>query len=201
MAWRRLPSGAGYLRIKQWPSSDRIDELIDAAFDDFCDAPGLVVDLRGNPGGSSSVATRFRDRFLRERTLLGTIQFTRPDGNLMPPEDLWGEPTTNERRWRAAVRFLTDAGTYSASEDALLGLQGLDHVEILGMPSGGGSGRARSISLLPGWRLSVSSCLTFDRQGRCIEGSGITVDRVIAMGQRTHSAWEQELLAVADGGW
>jgi carboxyl-terminal processing protease len=201
VTWRRMPSGAGYLRVRQWPSSDRIDELVDSAFDDFRDAPGLIVDLRGNPGGSSSVAGRFRDRFLHEQTLLGRIQFTRPDGELLPREALWAEPSTLQRRWPSPVRFLTDGGTYSASEDALLGLQGLSHVEVLGMPSGGGSGRARSLSLLPGWRLTVSSCLTFDRKGRCIEGSGIEVDRVMAMGQRTHTAWETELLAAADVGW
>lgn len=201
VAWRRLPSGAGYLRIQQWPSTDRIDELVDAAFADFSHAPGLIVDLRGNPGGAGSVAARFRDRFLRERTLLGTIQFTRPDGALLPPEELWAEPAPAQKRWHAPVRFLTDPGTYSASEDALLGLQGLPHVEVVGEPGGGGSGRARSIRLLPGWRLTVSSCLTFDRLGRCIEGGGIALDQTIPMLGRTHGAWELELLAAADRGW
>lgn len=201
VAWRRLPSGAGYLRVKQWPSSDRIDELVDAAFADLSNAPGLIVDLRGNPGGAGSVAGRFRDRFLRERTLLGTIQFTGPDGALKPAQELWADPAPAKQRWSSAVRFLTDGGTYSASEDALLGLQGLPHVEVLGEPSGGGSGRARSVGLLPGWRLTVSSCLTFDRSGRCIEGSGIAVDRRIPMADRAHTAWEHELLAVADCGW
>ncbi len=201
VTWRRLPSGSGYLRIKQWPSSERIDELVDAAFADFSSAPGLIVDLRGNPGGAGSVAARFRDRFLRGRTLLGTIQFTGPDGVLMPPEELWSEPAPARKRWHAAVRFLTDPGTYSASEDALLGLQGLPHVEVLGEPSGGGSGRARSIRLLPGWRLTVSSCLTFDRLGRCIEGAGIAVDHTIPLLGRTHGAWELALLAAADRGW
>ena len=31
-------------------------------------------------------------------------------------------------------------------------------------------------TLLPGWTLMVSTALTFDRNGRCIEGSGIPVD-------------------------
>lgn len=201
VTWRRMPSGAGYLRIKLWPSSDRLDELIDEAFEDLRRAPGLIVDLRGNGGGSVNVAASFRDRFLRQRTRLGSIQLTRPDGELLPAEELWAEPTKAERRWPSRVRFLTDGGTYSASEDALLGLQGLAHVEVLGMPSGGGSGRARNISLLPGWRLTVSSCLTFDRKGRCVEGSGIEVDHVVPMGRRTHGAWEAELLRAADSGW
>jgi carboxyl-terminal processing protease len=169
VAWKRLPSGAGYLRIRQWPSSDAIGELVDRAFHDLSGAPGLVVDLRGNPGGNTSVAYRFRERFLRERTRLGRIQFTSPDGELDRADTLWAEPSAPEHRWPGPVRFLTDPGTYSASEDALLGLQGLDHVQVLGAPSGGGSGRARSISLLSDWRLTVSSCLTYDRQNRCIE--------------------------------
>lgn len=201
VTWRRMPSGAGYLRIKRWLSSDRMGELIDAAFEDLRQAPGLIVDLRGNPGGSVSVAAKFRDRFLHQRTRLGSVQFTAPDGELLLPEELWAEPAPAQRRWPSRVRFLTDGETYSASEDALLGLQGLAHVEVLGMPSGGGSGQARSISLVPGWRLTVSSRLTFDRKGRCIEGSGIEVDRRVPMGQRTHGAWGTELLSIADSGW
>jgi carboxyl-terminal processing protease len=178
-----------------------MDELIEEAFESFRQAPGLIVDLRGNPGGSVSVAASFRDRILHQQTRLGSVQFTRSDGELLPPEELWAEPAMAKRRWPARVRFLTDGETYSASEDALLGLQGLAHVEVLGMPSGGGSGQARSISLLPGWRLMVSSCLTFDRNGRCVEGSGIEVDRIVPMGRRTHDAWGTELLSTADSGW
>ena len=63
-----------------------------------------------------------------------------------------------------------------ASEDALLGLHGQPHVRVLGAPTGGGSGRVRSLRLLPGWRLTVSSCQTFTTDGRCIEGSGFPVD-------------------------
>lgn len=109
------------------------------------------------------------------------------------------------------MRFLTDPLTYSASEDLLLGLQGLAHVEVVGLPSGGGSGQARVVRLLPGFRLMVGSCLTFDREGRCIEGAGIAVDRRVelpASGEGHLSSagarggtWEESLLATADRGW
>ena len=72
--------------------------------------------------------------------------------------------------------MLTDELTFSSSEDFLLGLQGLEHVTVVGSPSGGGSGRPRSLHLLPGWRLTVSTALTYDRTGRCVEGAGIPVD-------------------------
>ena len=47
---------------------------------------------------------------------------------------------------------------------------------MVGSPSGGGSGRPRSIRLLPGWTLTVSTALTYDRNGHCVEGAGIPVD-------------------------
>jgi carboxyl-terminal processing protease len=49
-------------------------------------------------------------------------------------------------------------------------------VIVVGSPSGGGSGRPRSLHLLPGWRLTVSTALTYDRTGHCVEGAGVPVD-------------------------
>jgi carboxyl-terminal processing protease len=46
----------------------------------------------------------------------------------------------------------------------------------VGERSGGGSGRPRTLRLLPGWRLTVSTALTYDRDGRCVEGAGVPVD-------------------------
>jgi carboxyl-terminal processing protease len=88
------------------------------------------------------------------------------------------------------VVVLTDSLTFSASEDFLLGLQGLEHVTVVGRPSGGGSGRPRALRLLPGMTLTVSTALTYDREGHCVEGAGIPVD-VPATGS------DDEVLALA----
>ena len=32
------------------------------------------------------------------------------------------------------------------------------------------------LRLLPGWSLTVSTALTYDRNGRCVEGAGVPVD-------------------------
>ena len=98
------------------------------------------------------------------------------------------------------MRFLTDALTLSASEDALLGLQGLPHVRVVGTPSGGGSGRPRTLRLLPGQTLTVSTALTYDRCGRCVEGAGIPVDVPAAEAPPAPDAPDR-VLAAADGAW
>lgn len=176
-----MPSGNGYIRIRAWLLGKNLEERIDEAFAQLRSCHALIVDLRGNPGGNLLMGHAFRNRFLRKAGTVGFIQTTLPDGTLGPKEPIHGEPSQLlQQRWPKPVRFLTDAMTYSASEDAMLGLQGLDHVQVFGEPSGGGSGRMRLIRLLPGWRLTISTALTFDVRAHCIEGKGIPVDIAVA---------------------
>ncbi len=200
LTWRRLPSGAGYLKLKAFLAGQGIEESLDDAISAFAGAPGLVVDLRGNPGGNFPLALRVRDRFLRRPGLMGSLRTSLPGGGLSAPAPIYAHPAPERQRWMGPVRFLTDALSYSAAEDALLGLQGLDHVEVLGTPSGGGSGRVRTIRLLPGWRLTVSTALTYDRNGRCIEGNGIPVDRLVPESKPGRPD-EDPLLWEADRNW
>jgi carboxyl-terminal processing protease len=172
--WDRLDGGAGYLQLSGFPPG--INEIIETAFSELGGGGRLVVDLRGNTGGMLVEALDFRDRFLRSPGLMGTIQFSTPGKSLAEPAPIMAAPSERWTRWDGPVQFLTDPLTASASEDVILGLQGLPHIKTVGGRTGGGSGRARSIRLLPGMRLSVSTALTFDRDGRCVEGNGLAPD-------------------------
>jgi carboxyl-terminal processing protease len=106
--------------------------------------------------------------------------------------------------WHKPVRFLIDRQTYSASEDAILGLGGLPHVQIVGEPSGGGSGRARTIALTPEIYATISSALTFDRIGHCVEANGIPVDLPLPVAASFRDPVRNpasNVLALADQGW
>jgi carboxyl-terminal processing protease len=173
---RRLPSGAGYVRIEAWAAGAGIEDALDEALSELRGADRLIVDLRGNPGGNLVLACATRQRFLRRETSLGSIRHSIGGGRLSQPYPLVAEPAAEGQRWRGRLIVLTDPLTYSSSEDFLLGLQGLDHVFVVGQPSGGGSGRPRSLRLLEGTTLTISTALTYDRLGRCIEGAGIPVD-------------------------
>jgi carboxyl-terminal processing protease len=191
VTWRRLGPGAGYLRIAAWIAGHGIEEAIDEAFGELAGCDRLVLDLRGNPGGNLVLAAGTRDRFLRERTTLGSIRYSMGAGELSPPCPIVGDPASDRSRWAGRLVVLTDPLTFSSSEDFLLGLSGLEHVTVVGQSTGGGSGRARALRLLAGMTLTVSTALTYDRLGRCIEGAGIGVD-VEASGS------DEEALALAE---
>lgn len=167
-----------HVRMHNWIEGMSIEERFDQVTAEHAHCETIVLDLRGNTGGSLLMAQRMRRRFLRKRTLLGTVQFTRADGTLGEPVELWDEPAPSGA-WSGDLVVLTDSLTYSASEDFLHGLQGLPHVTVIGSPSGGGSGRPRTLPLVPGWSVTMSTALTFDRTGHCIEGQGVPVDILV----------------------
>lgn len=204
ISWTVLPSRSGYLEIRGWLSTPDWGAAIDAALKELARCPQVIVDLRGSVGGNLVAAQAFRDRFLTGRTVLGAIRFSRGDGALGDPSPIIGEPAPDGPRWSRPVRFLTDRESYFATEDAILGLQGLPHVEIVGEPSGGGSGRPRAIPLTPGISATISSALTYDRHGRCIEGAGVPVDRALPVHTsltRPDLVSASAILSTADTGW
>lgn len=173
---RQLDARTAYLHPGNWFVGIGFEDAFDDVLTRYRHFDRLVLDLRGNTGGNLVLATQTRDRFLRERTRLGAIRFSRGDGTLADPVDLWGEPSADRVRWGGELVVLTDGLTYSASEDFLLGLQGLPHVTVIGRRSGGGSGRPRTIRLLDDMAITISTALTYDRTGTCIENHGVPVD-------------------------
>jgi carboxyl-terminal processing protease len=196
-AWEILPSGNGFLWVGAWIPGYGVQEVIDEAFEELQGCPGLIVDLRGNGGGRLAMAHAFRDRFLDRARQVGWIRSTEPGGRLGPAVPLHAEPG-EQIRWHKPVRFLTSPLSYSSSEDALLGLQGEPNIEVVGERSGGGSGRIRRMRLFPGWRLTISSALTYDLRGHCIEGNGIPVDRPVHV-DRARPTGGDIVFQVADG--
>ncbi|TDD67111.1 hypothetical protein E1262_20255 [Jiangella aurantiaca] len=192
VSWSRLPSGTGYLRIRAWSDP----EALDAALTELGRCERLVVDVRGNSGGDLVTALRFRDRFLDRATALGTVRFSTGDGGLAGPAPITGTPA-EAGRWTRPTRFLVDRLCYSATEDALLGLRTMRHVQLVGEPSGGGSGRPRTVGLLDGVVLSVSTALTYEPGGRCVEGAGLAVDRELP----PHLLATGAAVTAADTGW
>ncbi|MEM9039169.1 MAG: S41 family peptidase [Actinomycetota bacterium] len=195
--WQRLRSETMYLRIRRWAADDASE--IDRALAELRSGDRLLVDLRGNAGGSLVAAVDVRRRFLGRATTLGTVRYSVGDGSLSSPFEIVDEPSPRVR-WSGRTRFLTDALTYSASEDALLGLSQLPRIDVAGSPSGGGSGRQRVIPLLGDAVLTVSTALTYDHAGRCVEGAGLPID-VPLPDVETPGCPMDEIILAADRDW
>lgn len=98
VSWNTRPSGTAYLTIRGWLASREWNDAIETALSELAACPRLLVDLRGNVGGSLIAAQAFRDRFLTARTVLGTIRFSRGDGTLDEPRPILGEPIASGDR-------------------------------------------------------------------------------------------------------
>lgn len=145
------------------------------------DNPGELIIALGSFNGALDLSDAFRrplhrrGRFLREPTTLGSFRFSTGTGTLATARPLHAEPSPSVR-WPGRATILVDEMTYSAAEDFVFGLQGLEHITVLGSPTGGGSGRPRVIPLFDDLILTVSTALTYDRTGHCIELNGLPVD-------------------------
>ncbi|MCS6996068.1 MAG: S41 family peptidase [Casimicrobiaceae bacterium] len=180
---RTLPSGFGYVRFSAFRESirARVLELIR----EQSATPGLVLDLRGNGGGSAAMVDAIAGAFFRERTLIARTQ-TRTGAPvtvigvpIMPPERYApGDP----QAFTGPVAVLIDHGTASAAEALAAALQATGRARVFGETSCGCLLAFLGYVRLPGGgELAYSEIGYTDAQGRLIEGRGIVPDVPIAI--------------------
>src|SRR4029079_9945601 len=71
---RQLDQGVAYVRLKRFQQTSM--QELPAALDDFhAKGPikGLVLDLRGNPGGLLDQAAKIADKFLNDGVIVATV--------------------------------------------------------------------------------------------------------------------------------
>jgi carboxyl-terminal processing protease len=61
IVWRKLSPTVGYVQIKQFEEGPEPIRLVDGAFAELGDLSSLIIDVRGNPGGTLSAAMRLGD--------------------------------------------------------------------------------------------------------------------------------------------
>jgi carboxyl-terminal processing protease len=119
---RRLEKGVGYIRFNIWvlPQLAKIREALKT----MADAPGVIFDLRGNPGGIGGLAPGIGGNLFTEQTSLGTMTFRASEQKFIayPQSDVF----------RGKVAVLTDGGSASTSEVFAAGLQETGRARIVG---------------------------------------------------------------------
>jgi carboxyl-terminal processing protease len=177
---RLLPSGVAYVRLTEFSEWLRRDLL--AAIASFKDAPALILDLRGNRGGSAAMANALVGAFFRETTSFGTA-ITRKG---TPVSFAFGliEAISLERRapgrndaYTGKVIVLVDDNSASASEAAASGLQSTGRATIVGQTTCGCLLAFLGYAQLnQGGELAYSEVGYVTKSGEIVEGKGVKPD-------------------------
>lgn len=130
---------------------------------------GLILDLRGNPGGLLDQAVRICDLFLDSGIIVSTIGRNREK----PEVEFATKRTTHPH---TSMIVLVNEGSASASEIVAGALQDHERALILGTQTFG-KGSVQSIIPLPnGGGLKMTIARYYTPKGRSIQAKGITPD-------------------------
>ena len=180
---RVLPSGVGYVRFTAFQESLRSDVL--GAIEKLKDTPALILDLRGNGGGSGAMAEAIVGSFMKAKTVIGRT------------ETRTGKPVTmafglvkisaaeasvpgKADAFAGKVAVLMDSDSASASEAAAGALQSTGRAIVVGEVSCGCLLAFLGYAALPGGgELAFSEIGFTDAKGARIEGRGVIPDIAI----------------------
>jgi carboxyl-terminal processing protease len=168
----------GAVAFTMWMGS--LSEPFEKAIDTFRGADGLILDLRGNPGGVMGMIVGFSGHLLNEETVLGTMR-TRST----PPLTFKANPrraTSDGRRvtpFAGPVAILVDEQTGSTSEIFAGALQSIGRARVFGRQTMGQALPASTRTLPNGDVLLhvVGDFVTPD--GRSLEGRGVVPDQTV----------------------
>jgi carboxyl-terminal processing protease len=173
---RTLEQGVGYVRFNWFfvpvvePFARAIEGFTSAG------APGVVIDLRGNPGGIGAMVMGMAGHFIGEKDRsLGTM--TTRDAEL----HFVAIPKAKAQRFDGPVAILVDELSLSTSELFAGGMQGLHRARVFGRRTGG-MALPSVIELLPnGDRLQFAIADLTGPDGTRIEGRGVIPDEEVPL--------------------
>lgn len=166
-----LPEGTGYLRFNHFHMS--LIDPIQVAVADMLDAPGLIIDLRGNPGGAGEVGMALAARLVGQEMLYFRVQ-TRDDD---VPYYVTPEPPIYE----GPVAVLIDELSASSSEDFAGVMQVIDRAVIVGQHTSGQTLMMAWQPLPDGGTLLYPAGSTPLSDGTQLEGRGVNPDIVVSL--------------------
>jgi len=169
---RRLASGFAYIGFDAWrpPVGRRFNEELE----NLRDAPGLVIDLRGNGGGQTDVLLEIASNFFPRETCYGG--FRRRDGRL--DRYFTRKPA---RHYDKPVCILVDEMSASASETFAIFLQEAGRARVVGRQTAGSTRNMRSTPLPHGGTVHYSIRAYVTPQGRDPEGTGVAPDEAVPL--------------------
>jgi C-terminal processing protease CtpA/Prc len=175
------PSGLGYIWIESFSGHEEIADEFDTALQTLRDTPGLIIDVRDNPGGFGQ--PRIVGRFITTRTLVAVTYKKNGPGHA----DLAGvksylEPGGNWQ-YKRPVALLVNDVTGSAADLFACYMRSAKRVTIIGSTTHGNLSGIAAFAVLPcGLVVRISNGYVCDATGRPIEGKGTEPDIAVSPG-------------------
>ena len=191
-----VKDSVGYVVYESF-SSGISDANINEVFYHFIDCKGIILDIRGNGGGSLDYCECLTSHFLEQTTLVGYRAFKTGKGwdEFSPKREEWITPPEYVR-WLRPVIVLTNRGCYSAANSFVRNMKALPHVITLGDKTGGGGGMPFSSELPCGWSVRFSACPEYDVFGNLTE-HGIAPDIVCSLDEEKAQQGEDSMIETA----
>jgi carboxyl-terminal processing protease len=168
---RLLPENIGYIRFNMWviPQAAKIR----AAIREYANADGIIIDLRGNPGGVGGLAGGVAGLLSDKQISLGTM--TSRAGTMA----LLGYP--QPQPFLKKVVVLTDHGSGSTSEMFAAGIQENGRGKVIGETSAGAILLSVFDPLPTGYMFQYAISDYKSPKNILIEGRGVKPDREVVL--------------------
>ena len=175
----RHPSGLGYIRITSFDGHEEVAQEFDQALEALRTAPGLILDIRDNPGGYGQ--ERIVGRLLQQPTLCA-ISFIKngPGHGALKRKDDILEPT-GPWQYSGPIVLLVNDSTGSAADLFACYLRSAKRVVTVGSTTHGNLSGVAAFAVLPcGLVVRISNGYICDAGGKPIEGNGNAPDVIVA---------------------
>lgn len=193
---RELDDGVVILRFDKFDGASA--RWLRAQLKAHANAPGVVLDLRQNPGGDAAALGRMLGEFFRSRIDMGRF-ITRRGLN----DRLRAWSWLASARYGGPVAVLVSGNSASSSEIFAAVMQYHQRARIIGEPTAGAVLASRFFPLPGGGRLQLSIDDYIAPDGKRLEDTGVTPDEIVVQSiddlrQRRDPALDAALAYVRD---
>ena len=185
---RLLDDDIGYIRITQFsqPTADELDASL-RKLRQSAKLKGLVIDLRGNPGGLLDAAIKVCSRFLEKDEMVVTTE------GRDPAENKEYRSIACEKTLDIPIAILVNGNSASASEIVSGCLQDHKRAVIVGSRSFGKGLVQTVVPLSDGGAVRLTTSKYYTPKRQVIQGHGIEPDIKVELSPATEAALSQQL--------